>query len=112
LLEEATARIMAEVAATRRALKSPSDGGSEEARAMVNTMTDMNRAPAHVLAPGTRVDVKNRYIGSWARGFEVAEHVRGDGYLVRRLSDRSILPEPLSTDEVRPEKRKQGLWWY
>jgi len=36
----------------------------------------------------------------------------GDGYRVRRVSDGSILPEPLSSDEVRPERRKQGLWWY
>lgn len=79
---------------------------------MVNTMFGMSDAPSEALAPGTRVDVKNRFIGSWAHGFEVAEHLTGDGYRVRRVSDGSILPEPLSSDEVRPERRKQGLWWY
>lgn len=79
---------------------------------MVNTMFEMEDTSSEALAPGTRVDVKTRYIGSWTRGFEVAEHLSGDGYRVRRVSDGSILPEPLSIDEVRPEKRKQGLWWY
>lgn len=64
------------------------------------------------IATGTRVDVRNRYVGAWSHGFEVAESINGDGYRVRRVSDGSILPEPLSRDEVRPEHRKQGFWWY
>jgi hypothetical protein len=56
--------------------------------------------------------VRSRYVGTWSRGFEVAETIKGDGYRVRRVSDGSVLPGPLSTDEVRPERRKQGLWWY
>jgi hypothetical protein len=63
------------------------------------------------LSPGTRVDVRDRYVGAWSRGFEVAEKVNADGYRVRRVSDGSILPEPMSGDEIRPERRKQGLWW-
>ena len=55
---------------------------------------------AGVLAPGTPVDVKNRYIRSWSRGFEVAAHVES-GYLIRRMSDGSILPDVLGFDEVR-----------
>ena len=78
---------------------------------MVNRMIDTGNVPLEELAPGTRIDVRTRYIGSWSHGFEVAEHVRGDGYNVRRVSDGSILPEPLSSDEIRPERRKQGLWW-
>jgi hypothetical protein len=65
-----------------------------------------------LLAPGTKVDVRTRYVGTWSHGFEVAESIKGDGYRVRRVSDGTVLPEPVSTDEVRPERRKQGLWWY
>jgi hypothetical protein len=53
-----------------------------------------------VLAAGTPVDVKNRYIRSWSGGFEVAAHVES-GYLIRRMSDLSILPDVLGFDEVR-----------
>ena len=55
---------------------------------------------ASALAVGSSVDVKNRYIGTWSTGFEVAALVE-DGYLIRRLSDRSILPGVLGLDEVR-----------
>lgn len=56
--------------------------------------------PTIAFAVGTSVDVKNRFVGTWSSGFEVAGHVQ-DGYLIRRLSDRSILPDPLAFDEVR-----------
>ncbi|HUY63384.1 MAG TPA: hypothetical protein VMV14_02580 [Acidimicrobiales bacterium] len=65
-----------------------------------------------VLAAGTRVDVRSRFVGAWSRGFEVAEQVDEHGYRVRRLSDGSILPDVFEEDDVRPERRKQGLWWY
>lgn len=77
--------------------------------------SDAQRTPfgdSQVLAPGTKVDVRSRYVGTWSRGFEVAEKLKGDGYKVRRVSDGSVLPETLSNDEVRPERRRQGLWWY
>jgi hypothetical protein len=57
--------------------------------------------PAFLYAVGTPVDVKNRFVGSWSRGFEVAG-LTEEGYLIRRLSDQSVLPEPLAFDEVRP----------
>ena len=59
---------------------------------------------------GTRVDVRSRYLGTWSHGFEVAQKVE-QGFLIRRLSDGTTLPEPLTVEEVRPERRKQGLWW-
>ena len=49
---------------------------------------------------GTSVDVKNRFIGTWSHGFEIAGLVEA-GYMIRRLSDRSILPDVLAFDEVR-----------
>jgi hypothetical protein len=56
--------------------------------------------PTIIFAVGTSVDVKNRFIGTWSRGFEIA-NVVADGYLIRRMSDNSVLPDVLSFDEVR-----------
>jgi hypothetical protein len=63
------------------------------------------------LAPGTKVDVRNRYQGTWVRGFEVAE-VMNEGYRIRRLSDGSVLGELFSRDDVRRERKRQGFWWH
>lgn len=63
------------------------------------------------LAPGTPVDVRNRFVGAWSHGFEIAERV-GRGYRVRRLSDGTVLPDVFPDDDIRPERRKAGLWWY
>lgn len=66
------------------------------------------RAP---LAPGTKVDVRNRYQGTWVRGFEIAEAI-GEGYRIRRLSDGSTLAELFARDDVRRERKRQGFWWH
>jgi hypothetical protein len=63
------------------------------------------------LASGTQVDVRNRYQGTWVRGFEVAEFT-SEGYRIRRLSDGSILGELFSRDDVRRERKRQGFWWH
>lgn len=63
------------------------------------------------IAPGSRVEVRRRFDSSWARGFEVAEVV-DEGYRIRRRSDGSVLPAEFSAEEVRPERKRQGLWWY
>jgi hypothetical protein len=73
------------------------------------TPPDLNaRTP---LVPGTQVDVRNRYQGTWVRGFEVAEFTE-QGYRIRRLSDGSILGELFSRDDVRRERKRQGFWWH
>ncbi len=64
------------------------------------------------LAAGTRVDVRSRYVGSWSRGFEVAERVDDDGYRVRRLSDGAVLPDLFDEEELRPERRRNDFWWH
>ncbi len=46
------------------------------------------------------VEVRNRYDGRWAGGFQVAEETPS-GYRLRRLSDGSILPEEFSAEDVR-----------
>ena len=63
------------------------------------------------LETGTRVEVRRRFDGSWTRGFEIAE--RGEkGYLLRRLSDRAVLPVPFDEEDVRRDRRRsQGFWW-
>lgn len=52
--------------------------------------------------PGTRVEVRERFSGGWARGFEVAE-VAGGSVRLRRLSDGTVLPTEFSATEVRSE---------
>jgi hypothetical protein len=72
----------------------------------------LERSPAeHAGQAGERVEVRSRFDGHWARGFEI---VSGDaeGYRVRRLSDGSELPVVFTVDEVRPERRREGMWWY
>ena len=64
------------------------------------------------MEPGTRVEVRDRFRGSWSRGFELVEP-DGEGYRVRRVSDGSVLPAVFDADDVRVERRRrQGLWWY
>jgi hypothetical protein len=63
------------------------------------------------LTPGTKVDVRNRFQGTWVRGFEVAE-VTDAGYRIRRMSDGSVLGELFSRDDVRRERTRQGFWWH
>ena len=41
-----------------------------------------------VLEDGMRVEVRDRFKGSWTRGFEI-ESSDGDKFRVRRLSDRA-----------------------
>lgn len=79
---------------------------------MGEAVAQQSRADDELLAAGTPVDVRSRYLGTWSRGFEVAELV-GDAYRVRRLSDGSVLPSEFSSDDVRVQRpKKSGLWWY
>ena len=52
------------------------------------------------LLPGTRVEVRTRYLSNWAAGFEVLE-VDGDRVRLRRRSDGVVLPVPVPSDDVR-----------
>ena len=56
--------------------------------------------PPAGLRPGARVEVRNRFDGSWSAGFAV-EAATGDGCQVRRLSDGSLLPLVFPHHEVR-----------
>lgn len=68
---------------------------------------DLTAGP--VLEPGTRVEVRDAYVGGWNRGFTVEEAVDG-GYRVRRQSDQSVLPAVLPASSVRRERRT-SMWW-
>lgn len=74
-------------------------------------MADIAQVVEPQLKPGTRVEVRRRFDGGWARGFEVAE-VGADGYRIRRLSDGELLPVVFDAASVRRERRRGGLWWY
>jgi hypothetical protein len=53
-----------------------------------------------MLHAGTRVEVRGRFRGNWARGFEVAE-TTAEGYVVRRTSDWCVLPAQFDINDVR-----------
>lgn len=53
---------------------------------------------------GTPVEVRNRFNGHWARGFEVAGVTEGEAYEVRRKSDSAVLPGPFDPQELRPQR--------
>jgi hypothetical protein len=63
------------------------------------------------LEAGMRVEVRRRFDQHWARGFEVVEATE-KGYRVRRLSDGIVLPAEFIADDVRRERKRQGMWWY
>jgi hypothetical protein len=66
------------------------------------------------LPVGAAVTVRTRYLGSWTEGFEIAEQLEG-GYRIRRVSDRSVLPEVVRPIDVRvaPEQvdEERELSW-
>jgi hypothetical protein len=54
---------------------------------------------------GTAIEVRGHFRGEWSRGFEVAEETQ-DGYWVRRMSDRYVLPLQFSARDVRRDLRR------
>jgi hypothetical protein len=66
---------------------------------------------ADTLSTGDKVEVRRKFDGRWARGFEIAD-VTAVGYRVRRLSDGEELPAEFSADDVRPERRRANDFWW
>ena len=62
------------------------------------------------LPPGTRVEVRNRFDGSWGRGFVVASADDDGRYHITRQSDGDVLPTAFDREDVRRERRRQ-TWW-
>jgi hypothetical protein len=55
---------------------------------------------------GQHVWVRCRFDGRWTSGFAIAEHSdHDDAFVVKRLSDGTVLPEAFGPDEVRPDDR-------
>ena len=54
---------------------------------------------------GTQVYVRNRFLGDWTSGFEIAE-VFDTGFRIRRLSDGHAFPDVFAPDDVRLERRQ------
>ena len=69
-----------------------------------DAVAQQSRPPKPQLDVGAAVEVRNRFVGSWCNGFEVADHVNG-GYVIRRVSDRALLPEVVTDGEVRSDRR-------
>jgi len=68
-----------------------------KARVLQRSPDSANRG---VFASWTRVAVRNRYEGSWSEGFEVVQ-TTGDGYRLRRESDRYLIPGFFTAHDVR-----------
>jgi hypothetical protein len=50
---------------------------------------------------GSDIEVRSRFDGRWVTGFKIA--AADDGcYLIRRVSDGTVLPEPFLAQDVRP----------
>jgi hypothetical protein len=67
---------------------------------MASSMSTTMTWEEHGAELGMRVDVRGRYLGTWCRGFEVAE-ILYEGCRVRRCSDQSVLPDIFPYEEVR-----------
>ena len=63
-----------------------------------------SQSGARLWPAGTPVEVRNRFNGHWARGFEVAGVTEGEAYEVRRKSDSAVLPGPFDPQELRPQR--------
>lgn len=64
--------------------------------------------PDDRLGAGAKVEVRDRFGGSWSSGFTV-EEVTPSGYRLRRRSDDRVLPAEFAQDAVRKERK--SMWW-
>ncbi len=74
-------------------------------------MVDQPQAGADLddrLEVGAKVEVRDRFGGSWSTGFTV-EEVTTSGYRLRRRSDGRVLPREFVEDTVRKEHK--SMWW-
>ena len=65
--------------------------------------------PNVALDPGTKVEVRNAFDGSWSRDFVVVAH-EARGYRLQRRSDGVELPTVIAPESVRRERRR-SMWW-
>jgi len=67
-----------------------------------------NGASLPALEVGSKVYVRNRFLGDWSSGFKVAE-VLDVGYCLRRLSDGYLFTDVFAFDDVRLDRRQRPL---
>lgn len=65
--------------------------------------------PAHQLAIGTPVEVRNRFVFSFSPGFEISGGI-DDDYRVRRASDGVELPATFASRDIREADRSSYRW--
>ncbi len=58
------------------------------------------RSSVPAFTAGTAVEVRGSFGGEWSRGFEVAEATH-NGYWIRRVSDRYVLPVEFPNGDIR-----------
>lgn len=61
-----------------------------------------------LLEVGTEVYVRNRFLGDWSCGFEVAE-ILSNGYRLQRVSDGQVFPDVFPFEDVCLERRQHPL---
>ncbi|HZM38435.1 MAG TPA: hypothetical protein VFB94_04935 [Acidimicrobiales bacterium] len=73
-----------------------------------------SRAADDMLPAGERVEVRNRFDGSWSTGFEVAEALpppetdAPGAYRVRRVADHAVLNAVFRPDDLRREPQRRA----
>jgi len=67
---------------------------------VVGTTTPQRPVATFTLDVGARVAVRNRYLGTWSEGFEIAT-IGVEGCAVTRLSDGTVLPEMIPLRDLR-----------
>jgi hypothetical protein len=70
----------------------------------VDGAIEQREQPKRQFDVGAAVEVRSRFVGKWCNGFEIADHVDA-GYVIRRVSDRAVLPAAITHDEVRSDRR-------
>ena len=77
----------------------------EQTAPMATSILKVAVAPADTpdmsVSPGNKVEVCSRFRRVWVSGFEVVD-VESDGYRLRRLSDKWVLPTVFPSADVRP----------
>jgi chromosome partitioning protein len=77
----------------------PDSPGADAYRALA-TVLDAPAVPRTLPVVGSLVSVRDRYQGEWRSGFDVVD-TSGPGFVVRRMSDNSIVPGTFTLDDIR-----------
>jgi PAS domain S-box-containing protein len=99
-------RLAASAAEEHRAEQAPQSAPSTVA---VETAPAPGTAPAP--QPPLDVEVWCRSTGKWVAGFHLERFEPDGSVLVRRITDRNALPEPLPRDSVRPAPTHRRTGW-